>query len=299
MRILINRHQAHLSRYFALAIFILFFALPCLADEEPAPPQIGNFSVSSSQQPGPLVSFGENILKKNETRLFLFADDYVGVNEHQIDVIPSVMHGITDNFTLGLNVPYAASYQLGSQKSTGFEDASVQLEYAFYNKSTTRYVDQATVVINAAAPTGSIYKSPPTGSGSPSLFLGATYNRTYVDWFVFGSPGATFTTAKNGTKFGNSYLYQLGFGRNIASAKGWVFAWMNEFDGTYSQKNRVFGLINPNSGGNIIYMTPSLWISTESFVFQLGAGFPVTQHLFGNQPRETGLFVANAGWAVG
>lgn len=121
-----------------LAIVLFFFSLVCNAEErnEEKPPAIGNFALSVSQQPGPLVSFGENILSAKETQLSLFADDYIGVDKHFVDLIPSVLYGITDSLSIYLNVPYALSYQLGQQKSSGIEDAFAQLEYAFYNKST-------------------------------------------------------------------------------------------------------------------------------------------------------------------
>lgn len=291
----LNKYR--LSKFLVLIISLIFFSINCKASED-QPPQIGNFALPNSQQPGPMIGFGENILDKNETQLFLFADDYGGINKHYIDVIPSVLYGITSSLSIFINVPYAASYQMGQQKSTGFEDAFAQLEYAFYNNSTKSYVDQATVVVNMTVPTGSIQKNPATGVGSISYFVGTTFNRTYVNWFLFGSPGAILTTAKNGTKFGNSYFYQFGFGRNIMDINGWLLAWMAEIDGTYSQRNRVQGLIDPNSGGNIVYVTPSLWASTKKLIFQFGIGFPITQHLYGNQTRDTFLLAANIGWSV-
>ncbi len=281
-----------------VGLLALLFCLRCEAKEEAAPPDIGNFALPASQQLGPLVSFGQNILLQNQVQLFLFADDYAGVNKHSIDLIPSVLYGITDNLSLFLNMPYAASYEQGSNKSTGFEDAFVQLEYAFYNGSTSCFADQATVVANVTVPTGSIQKNPSTGVGSPSFFLGTTFSRTFVDWYYFVSPGATFTTAKTGTKFGNSYLYQGGFGRNIANINGWLLAWMLEGDGTYTQKDRVQGSLDPNSGGNVIYLTPSFWASTKKLLFQLGAGWAVAQRLNGSQPQNTYLLAANLGWGI-
>jgi hypothetical protein len=283
---------------FIIPIILFFFTLKCEASEDQQPPKVGNFTLPNSQQPGPLVGFGENTLEKNEAQLFLFADDFAGVNKYFIDVVPGILYGITDDLSIFVNIPYAASYNIGSYKSTGFEDAFVQLEYEFYDKSTSSSVDQATVVANVTIPTGSNQKNPSTGVGSPSFFLGTTFNRTYINWFIFGSPGAVFTTAKNGTKFGNSYLYQFGFGRNMADINGWLFAWMAEIDGTYSQRNRVQGIIDPNSGGNVVYVTPSLWASTKKFIFQFGAGWPVTQHLYGNQTRDAYLLVANVGWSI-
>jgi hypothetical protein len=284
--------------YFSAFLWTLGYPFPCAASTDAQPPAIGNFALPASQQPGPMLGFGQNILLKNQVQIFLFADDYAGVNQHSIELIPSILYGITDNLSLFLNAPYAVSNQQGSNKSAGFEDAFAQLEYAFYNGSNTRFTDQATVVANITAPTGSISKNPNTGVGSPSFFLGTTWSRTYVDWFYFASPGATLTTAKNGTKFGNSYLYQGGFGRNIANINGWLLAWMLEGDGTYTQKTRFRGSVNPNSGGNVFYLTPSFWASTKRLLFQLGAGWAVAQSLNGSQPRNTYVLAANLGWGI-
>lgn len=286
-----------------LLIFILLASFSLLAKSatqstQDTPPQVGNFALPYSQQPGPLISFGENILGQNQKQLFLLMDDYAGVNKHFVDVVPGFLYGITDNLSLFLNTPYAASYKANQNYSTGFEDVIAQLEYVLYGNSTHQYTEQATLVTNITAPTGSINKNPPTGTGSTNFFLGATYNRTYENWFIFTSPGGNFTTAKNGTKVGNSYLYQFGFGRNITDYNGWILAWLTEFNGTYEQHDRIQGLIDPNSGGNIIYVTPSLWLSSKRFIFQFGVGIPITQHLYGNQKNNTFLTAANIGVAL-
>lgn len=265
---------------------------------EEGPPQIGNFALPLSQEPGPLVSFGQNVLAKNETQLFLFADDFVGVGKHFVDAMPGILYGLTDELSIFINAPIAASYKQGKQHSSGFEDAFVQLEDAFYTKKTTSFIDQATIVANITLPTGSSQKQPPTGFGSPSFFLGTTYCRMYIDWFWFASPGAVLTTTHNNTKFGNQFLYQAGFGRNITNVNEWIFAWMIEGDGQYSQRNRINGITDFNSGGNVVYVTPSLWVSSKKLIFQFGVGFPVTQNLYGNQKNNSYLLVTNVGWTL-
>lgn len=201
--ILMRSSYCRLVCFFILTTILALFNLRCEARVD-VPPNWGNLALPPSQQPGPLVSFGENILNKNETQLFLFADEFGGVHKHFIDLIPSILYGLTDDLSIFINLPYATSYRVGPYKSSGFEDAFVQLEYIFYNSSTKSYLDEATIVGNVSIPTGSTQKNPPTGFGSPSYFLGFTFNRTYIDWFIFGSPGALFTTAKNGSKFGNN-----------------------------------------------------------------------------------------------
>lgn len=240
------------------------------------PLSVGNFSLPSSQQPSPLVSFGQNIIDKDVAQLFFFADAFIGKDNYWADVIPGFLYGIRDDFSLFFNVPFAPGIQQGREHSSGIEDLFVQLEYAFCSLSYPRSQIQATVVGNATFPTGSIAKSPPTGMGSFSFFTGATCSYTTDTWLAFVSPGAVFVTTHSGTKMGNQFLYQAGFGRNIATLKGWIFAWLVEFDGLYAKKNQVQHHRNPNSGGNTIYVTPSIWISSTTITIQVGVGSMVS-----------------------
>lgn len=261
-----------------------------------APPKIGNFSLRTSQQPGSFIGFGENIIEEGQTQIFLFADAVIARRSHKTDVFPSILYGVTDTFSIFFNVPFSPGNRQECHHSDGMEDIYLQLEYAFYNKQTKCFVDQATLVGNITLPTGSAHKVPPTGFGAPSVFLGLTYNRMLIDWFYFGSAGIVLTTSYKHTKFGNQYFYECGFGRNFWTPPGWIFAWMVEVDGQYSEMNQIDGKIDRNSGGNTVYVTPSLWISNEKLILQLGVGFPAQQHLFGKQPRQYYTLNLNVGW---
>lgn len=261
------------------------------------PPKIGNFALPTSQQPATLFGFGGNVIDKDEIQVFFFGDKFKGKNKMTTDLIPSLLFGVTDNWSIFFNFPFTPIMEDGNHKSSGFEDFFVQFEYAFYNKSTTTYVDQATLVTNMTFPTGSSRKIPPTGFGSPSFFLGATYYHVLVDWFIFAAPGAILTTSNHGTKFGDQFLYQFGIGRNIPSPEGWIYAGMVEFDGQYNKKNRIDGILDNNSGGNVIYVTPSIWISSKEMVLQFGISLPINQNLFGKQRKFDYAINLNFGWS--
>ena len=269
--------------------------------EEPSkpkePPKIGNFALPTSQQPAALFGFGGNIIDKDEIQMFFFDDGFIGKNRIVTDMIPSLLFGITNNFSILFSFPFTPIMQDGRYKSNGFEDFFAQLEYAFYNKTTTTYVDQATIVGNITFPTGSTKKTPQTGFGAPSLFLGATYYRLWIDWFIFTSPGAILTGSNHGTKFGDQFLYQFGLGRNIPSPKGWIYAWMVELDGQYNKKNRINGLIDNNSGGNVLYVTPSIWVSSKEVLLQFGISIPINQNFFGKQHTFDYAFNLNFAWS--
>lgn len=287
-----------------LLILVSLFTYLCGAamaegdpDKKVEPPKIGNFSLGTSQQPGPLVSIGQNIIDKDQLQFFLFADDFIGIKKYNVDLVPSLLYGITDNFSVYFNYPIALSYKEGDYHSSGPEDMFVQFEYAFYNASNADYSDQATVLANMTFPTGSPEKNPATGLGSPSFLLGGTFMRAYPYWFGFVSPGAILTTSYHGMKVGNQFLYQAGIGGNIEGVPNeLITAWMVELDGQYSQKSRARGVSDPNSGGNVVYLTPSFWLSSQQFILQVGAGVAVAQHQNGDQKRAKYLLVANLGW---
>ena len=71
---------------------------------------------------------------------------------------------------------------------------------------------------------------------------------------------------------------------------------MVELDGEYDKRNKMQGKIDPNSGGNRVLLTPSLWASTEHWLIQFGIGFPLTQHLFGEQHKYHYSLIANIGY---
>lgn len=257
---------------------------------------IGNFSLMTSQQVSPLVSFGENVVDKGDLQFFTMADAFIGNDSYSTELVPGLLYGVTDRFSLFFNVPVSPGNKEGKHHSAGLEDIFFQPEYVFFVKKTKNTVDQATVLFNVTFPTGSSHKNPPTGFGSPSFFIGTTFNHMATNWFFFFQPGVILTTSRHGTKFGNQYLYQLGYEMIIwAKPDKSIFAWMVEVDGTYSERDRFHGKTDPNSGSNFIYVTPSLWYSNKRFLIQGGPGFPVVQQTRGHQPTQYIAFFLNAG----
>lgn len=265
--------------------------------KEEEPPKIGNFALPSSQQPNGLFAFGGNMLDKNEVQLFFFADEFLGNERIISDYIPSVLFGLTDELSLLVGFPFSPIMQDGCDRSSGLEDFFLQVEYAFYNKKTAFYIDQATVVANVAAPTGSIHKHPPIGFGSTNFFIGCTFSRLYVDWFFFLGEGAILATSTHGNKIGDQFLYQCGFGRNIPTTCGSIFAWMVEIDGQYAEKNRFHGKNDSDSGGSYLLVTPSVFLSTKEILVQFGVSVPIYQNLFGKQRKFDYALNFNFGWS--
>jgi len=255
-------------------------------DEYPAPERIKNFALSSSQELSPLVSFGQTIINKGDLQVFVNSSGYLGKSSYLTYVVPYFIYGIRDDLSFSAYVPFSPKNAVEGTHSSGILDSFTQLEYAFYAGEGSYYEDQATILTQVIFPTGTTTKNPPTGAGAMSFFLGATVDRMTYNWYFFISPAVELALSNGGTKQGNLIYYQCGIGRYIPCPQGWIFAALVEFDGQYGWKDKVNGLKNPSTGGNIIYLTPSLWFSSKRVILQFGAGYPVIQNLFGNQPKQ-------------
>lgn len=294
-----NKQSSKIASVLLLvALFGVVPAAQCREDEDKVEPvKVGNLALTTSQQPGPLVGFGQNIIEKGDLQAFVFADYFKGRNKNFTEVAPSILYGISDVLSIFIEAPFAAKFKLNNCVSHGIEDLLVQLEYAFYDHPTLTYGDQATMVANITLPTGSVCKAVPTGVGAPSFFLGFTASHMATDWYYFIASGAILPLSHKGTKFGNQFLYQGGLARNIAYvANTWIFTGMIEIDGTFRQQNKIAGITDQNSGSNAIILGPSLWFSTQRLMVQGGVSWDIYQHFCGCQNKDTFFAAVNIGW---
>ncbi len=254
----------------------------CYAREEEKVPHVeqGNFALPTSQELGPLFSFGQTVIEKHD----LLALGVLGYTKdkknYALDLVPALLYGVSNTFALLMGYPIAAKQNAPSAAFSGVDnpflpamgDVFVQGEYAFFNKDTATYANQATVLALLSLPTGICKQRAQTGYGSPTFFLGVTASHMSLDWYVFGELGLLLPTRhRQGTCFGRQLWYAAGFSRNIAySEKKWLFDWMVEFDGIVSMRNVWKGVVDFNSGGNSFFIAPSLFFSTQRLSLQGG-----------------------------
>lgn len=265
------------------------------------PPITGNFSLADSQQIGPFFSFGQNIIDKNQV-LVSFNPTYTySLNQSIIEGTPSLLYGLTDSASILITLPYAFSYKNGKKNISGIGDLALDLEYAFYSKENTKHSDQATIVFSPTFPVSNLggvskkdnpssrvsgfsRKNAPSSFNAISYFIGTTYSRTLINWYGFLAPGILLIEKQDSMQQGSQYYYNLGIGRIINSKeKKYIFSGLVELNGQYSNKTTLASHNVPNTGGNIIYATPSLWLSTPQTSIQVGISLPLAQHWYGNQ----------------
>lgn len=278
----------------------IFLSLPLFAEEnnnnnendnkkKEEPPSRGIFSLPSSQQPGPFFAFGQYVLEKNQGQL-LIQPFYLKYPQQQyVELFSSYIYGLTDSTTGILTVPYALSFRNQSEHSAGIGDLFFQMEHAFLNTSNKSFTQQGTIIGGITIPTGgAFYKNPPTGDGTQTLFIGGTYNRTYVQWYWFASSGMQWPTRHHDIHLSTSYLYEAGIGHVLAAqSKRFLLVGLAELDGEYLTNDTFFGFTDPNTGGNVLLFTPSLNLSNKYLLVQLGVSLPLTQQWNGVQEDMT------------
>ncbi len=280
----------------------------CSAREEEKVPHVeqGNFALPTSQELGPLFSFGQTVIGKKDL-LALGVGGYTkDKKNYAFDLVPALLYGVSDTFALLMGYPISAKQNAPSADSSGVDnpflpamgDLFVQGEYAFFNKDTATWANQATILAFLSLPTGSCKQQAQTGYGSPTFFFGATASHMSINWYLFGELGLLLPTRhRTGTCFGRQFWYAAGFSRNIAySERNWLFDWLVELDGIVSMRDVWKGIVDPNSGGTSFFIAPSLFFSTQRFSLQGGIAFPAAQHLLGEQYKIHYSILINVAW---
>lgn len=288
---------------------IFFFLSACLvitsyAREEDVFEHVweGNIALPTSQQPATFFGLGQTIVDKNDLLTYLFYDYIKGNKKKYTIVTPGILLGISDDIALFIQAPIAIDLKDGDVRVddirlSGAGNVNVQCEYAYFNKDKLTYAVQGTVLGNVRLPTGSFKNSPSTNFGSINFLLGTTMSYLSIDSYSFLSLGTVLNTSHRGDKAGNQYLYQGGFGRNIAyRSQEWILSWIFELNGTYAEQNKVNKKKDENSGGNTILADFNLWFATQKLTLIGSIITPITEHLFGQQNKQQYTFELIVGW---
>lgn len=261
----------------------------CRTKHKIIPDKVGNFA--NLLKPVTNFGLGQNIAVRNSFTPYLSVTQQKGDCENLITLSPQLLYGITDYFSLLISIPIIVKFDENCLSTKGFGDMLAQLEYAFYEHYTKRSRIWATIVANMTLPTGSkpsryCEDKLATGFGASSFLIGGTASYLGTMWYSYLSGSATFVTARQGMKGGDIFFYEFGGGGNLGNPGGITMMALLEFNGILTKKNKTDGYFDENTGGNIIYLGPSLYASHGRWVIEGGVQFPVFQHLNGTQAKQ-------------
>jgi len=282
----------------SILIFLLCaITFPLLGSKNNKPPiqqiPIGNFALPASQQPGPLIAFGQNVFDKHILQLYADIDYLHDTNNNLTAFTPGALYTFTDNFSLFIRLRSILDSSRRNNASSAFvENLVIQGEYAPLDHNTPNTIDMITIVSNFTIPISEPF--PHVRFIAPGFFLGFTAEHVMPDWYIFISSGITIPITNRGNN-GIQVLYQGGLSKNIrAVTDGWILNWMLELDGIYNQGTTFIESLD-HIKGNVFFITPSIWFSTKRCILQGGISWVVVKPA---SERHTSpiYFSFNFGW---
>ncbi len=256
--------------------------------------KLGNFE--NEGLPFPSFGFGQFVLPKNKIAPLVTVFSETGHHQNQTIIYPQVVYGITNSLSGLVSLPIIINIDNGSRKTQAVGDLQLELEYALYVRTAQSSLNRITFVTDLNLPTGHFSTSltPSTGFGAVSLFFGVTAAHISIDWYAYLAPGMLVTTPTRNTKAGCTAFYQGGVGRNLGNPGGITLVGMLECNGVYIQKDTICCTSNPNSGGNTIFLGPTLYGAFKNIQILGGVQFPTYQHLNGAQGKQKYRLIFNA-----
>ncbi len=281
-------------RMLPICLIVCFLYTSALAIEDriepPSHPKKGNFSHAIN--PGNTFAFGQNIVTKGALDIYPTFNACKGEDFSYVAITPSIIYGLSNRCSFYVGLPIVAHQKNSDQKvQRGVENLFAQIEYALYLNNTELSQNMITIVGNVGLPTEHLsYDHCTTSTHIPTVttfFGGMTASHISVYWYLYASLGATAFLPKNHIWQRYELLYEWGLGRVITTTRRTTIMGLLEFNGIYTARTKICDVDYGNSGGNIIYIGPSLCITSDTCYMSAGIQGPLFQSWHGTQGKQT------------
>jgi hypothetical protein len=253
-------------------------------------PSRGNFA--HRMAPGTTFGFGQNILEANHVYWYPYFQQQAGMATNQIEIVPAILYMFSDSLSLYMGLPLLLQQKNNDCSQRGVENLFVQGEYVFIDYTARDVEYMGTLVANVSLPTthlsthcSCLQTTTLTATAPTSFFIGVTASRLSEKWYLYGSAGTTLSTTKDHTTLGAIVYYQWGVGRNLGNPGGITTLGSIEFNGIYSRPDMMCDTKDKNSGGNIIYIGPTLCLTGDHWFLSGGIQAATVQQLNGIQNK--------------
>jgi hypothetical protein len=239
----------------------------------------------------------------------------------------SLAYGLTDDLTLSARLPYVKRKDIREGEiedgeaeahnhggADGIGDLSLLAQYRFLDGDRI----DASLIGGIKAPTGETNEKDggekleiefQPGTGSWDWLFGVSSSVSAGRFGIHGNVLYNLTTeGSRDTEIGDAFFYNLGIvyalfngdhaeaGHHDHSHITWDV--MLELNGEYRKKNEVDGNTEDNTGGDIIYLSPGIRVSSSaSWSLFMSAGIPVYDDLNGRQADTDYRLVGGIGFA--
>lgn len=230
--------------------------------------------------PGPLFSFGDNILPAKQVKCDTMLDYLIGDQVEATVVTHSWLVGISDRLSMELGFPIFFHQRDNKISSPGLGSIFTQFEYGFYkyDNAETEIDHLATILFRIGYPTATTDLLNIDAVLTPNFLFGFTNNFIVSHWTFYQAIGWIRNTEdKNKKTLGHQFLYTLGGGRTLFDKGTYAICLMLEATGVHSQPATI-DEAKISVASNLLLLGPTLRIGFHGQkVFQCGFQYPICQ----------------------
>ncbi len=203
-----------------------------------------------------------------------------------------IIYGVTQDIALTIKIPYlflerkeTSGGERIKKTSSGVGDIVLRSKYSLYEKQMPGASLGLSSIVGIKLPTGDETGDPALGTGSVDFFGGLTAGYESRRWYAFSDLRYRVNTEANNVRNGNLIYYNIVFGIRpfLTEYTQPDLVLIVEFNGEYSEKDKVSGAKDPDSGGNTISVSPGMLLSYRNVMLKAGVKIPVSQELNGTQ----------------
>jgi len=241
--------------------------------------------------PGPHVLFQGGI--ELHTEIFAIK---VG-SEQEYEPALSLLYGLTGDWAAGIEVPY--SFKIADENHVnGLGDVEVFTKYRFWRKDTLGLQESLALLLKIKTPTANKNTNPMLGTGTTDIITGLTYGYEGLRWYRWVSARYRYNGTRDGLHPGNKWLFDIVGGmRPWATVyRAWDYVFMVELNTEVAQRTTIGNIVQPNSGGIRLFVSPGTMITKRNFAIKAGIQIPVYQHLYGSQATTDYRAVITTEW---
>lgn len=189
-------------------------------------------------------------------------------------------YGLTESFGLILLVPFFIRNKIVPNHSSGLGDILLTGEWSFFRDHT----HHGLLTTGLKFPTGSVHKTPITGTGTIDLFLEFSAIHSSEKWYASIDTENFIRIPRKDRKPGNSYDWEIIFGRLVKFNDHALYINMDLFI-LFNTKDTIGGTRDLDSGGTVIFLGPLISWEHKKVLCEFLFQWPIGQNLFGNQPK--------------
>ncbi|MEX0939931.1 MAG: hypothetical protein WDZ41_01065 [Candidatus Babeliales bacterium] len=192
-------------------------------------------------------------------------------------------YGLTKDIGVELFIPIFLKNAAAEGISRGLGDIIATVEW----KPFVNGPHSLLVMGGMKFPTGDRLAIPLLGTGTFDIVFNISAAHYSNNWYAALNIDTLLTTKRKGFKPGSVYEYELVFGRAINFMnKGSSKLFINlDLTGIYEKQDKINGIIDENTGGNVIFFGPLISWTRKNLLFEVLFQGPIAQNLFGNQSK--------------